>query len=499
MKMFMHGELKQDDPNLQDGDLSVYIRLGSDFTRNYYEVEMPLVLSREDATINDPGYDRIVWREENDFDLLFQQLKDLKIERNNENFPFGSIYPLEGKIDINRPDARLRIKGNPNLGDVKGVMIGVRNSKDDGVPHCAEIWVNELRVYGIDERGGGAALARVDMQLADFGNVTLSGAYSSIGFGALDQQVLERSREEIVQLDVATNLELGKFFPSKWGIKVPFYAQYSTVVNTPQFDPYDLDLTLKEKLDGITDAAVDKDSIRELAKDVTTIQSINFTNVRKDRNPEKAKVPLPWDIENFSFTYAQSTTTHRDPIIENDEVNRRQGAVDYAYQVKPVYITPLKFVNPKNKKYLKFISEFNFNPVPSNFTFSTLMDRQIAETTYRFAGDPQFSTFYNKRWTWDRNYNLQWDLAKNLKFNFSALNQAVIDEPEGLIDTDAKRELVWNNIRDFGRNKNYSHNFSVNFTLPFKQIPLLDWINSRATYNASYSWNAAALEYLELG
>lgn len=497
LKMFVHAESKPDDPLLQDDDLTVFVRIGSDFSRNYYEYEIPVKLSEGDVPYNSPAYPRTVWREENDFDIDFQVFKDLKLMRNGSNVDVGALFPLVGFDDPNRPGAKVRIKGNPNLGDIKGVMIGIRNPADDNQPHCAEIWVNELRVFGLEERGGAAALARMDVTLADLGNLSVAGSYSSIGFGALDQQLLERSRENIASVDVSTNLELGRFLPQNWGIKLPFYAQISETRSTPQFDPYDLDITLPEKL---AEAPVnDRDSIRNLAQEVLSIKSINFTNVRKDR-ANKQDTPMPWDISNFSVSYARSLTERRDPIIESDRLQKETGALDYGFQRKVTYITPLKSIIKKDIKAIQWLTEFNFNPLPNSFAFSTLMDRQLNETKYRFTGgDPLYTTFYNKRWTWDRSYNLQWDLTKSLKFNFNAMNLAVIDEPDGLIDTQEERDTVWNNIQNFGRNKSYNHNLSLNYTLPFKLVPILDWVNVRATYAATYNWNAASLNTVELG
>src|SRR5690606_8348593 len=122
------------------------------------------------------------------------------------------------------------------------------NPKNDGVQYSTEVWANELRVVGLDERGGAAALARTDIQLADFGNVTVAGNFNSIGFGALDASVHQRSREQVAGYDVATNLELGKLLPENLGISVPFYAQVSNTTKTPEYDPYDLDLLLDEKV-----------------------------------------------------------------------------------------------------------------------------------------------------------------------------------------------------------------------------------------------------------
>jgi cell surface protein SprA len=498
LKMFVHAERKPDDPLLQDGDLTVFVRIGSDFNRNYYEYEIPVQLS-EDETVpyNSPEYPRVVWPIANDFDFEFQLLKDLKLQRNNSGVDVGALYPLEGFEDPMKPGARVRIKGNPNLGDVKGVMIGIRNPADDNQPHCAEIWVNELRVFGLDNRGGAAALARLDVQLADLGNLSVAGSYSSIGFGALDQQLLERSRENVYTVDVSTNLQLGKFLPQNWGISLPFYAQVSQTVSTPQFDPYDLDITLPEKLEA--SQVQDRDSIRAQAQDVLAIRSLNFTNVRKEK-ANASGPPMPWDISNFSVSYARSITERRTPIIESDRLTKQQGALDYGFSRKVNYITPLKSIIKKDIKAIRFLTEFNFNPLPNSFTFSTIMDRQLNETSYRFTDpDSEFRTFYNKRWTWDRSYNLVWDITKSLKFNFNAVNLAVIDEPDGLIDTQEKRDSVWQSIRILGRNKNYNHNLSLNYTLPFKHFPLLDFVNARATYSATYSWNAAALNTLELG
>ena len=340
MKMFVHAESQE---MLEPGDLKIFMRLGSDFEKNYYEYEIPLEMSSNTGlSYGSAEYKNEVWKAKNSFDLDFEIFKNLKVERNQGANPLNVIYEktITNPNDENGTCA-IKVKGNPNLGLVKGIMIGVRNTKDDGLPHCAEIWVNELRVNGLDEKGGYAALARLDLKMADFGGVTLSGNYSSIGYGALDQKLKDRSREEVMQYDVATNLELGKFLPEESGIKIPFYASYSSTIRTPEYDPYDLDIPLKEKLAAETDGNK-RDSIRQQAEDFTSIKSINFTNVRKVRTGKDDREPRPWDIENFSFTYAFTQTNKHNPIILSDKLDNHHGAVDYNYSRKPLYITPLK-------------------------------------------------------------------------------------------------------------------------------------------------------------
>ncbi|HQU58385.1 MAG TPA: cell surface protein SprA, partial [Saprospiraceae bacterium] len=370
----------------------------------------------------------------------------------------------------------------------------------------AEIWINEMRLTGLDERGGAAATARVDAQLADFGSLTLAGNISTIGYGGLDQKVQERQREEITGYDLAANFNLDKFFPQDWGLRLPFYAQYSKAVRTPEYDPYDLDIKLKDKISAAENNSV-RDSIKEQSQEVTTIKSFNFTNVRKDRGPNNRGVPMPWDISNFSASYSYTETGYRDPIVEFDEEQKHTGSLDYTYSIPTNYIQPFKKLQGDA---FKLISEFNFNPLPNSFSFSSIMNRTFQTTRYRFTDvDPRFKTFFNKRFTWDRDYDLQWDLTKSLKFSFNAINSAVIDEPDELalveefgIDRarQIRRDSIWKNIVDFGRPKNYQHNISVSYNLPVRYLPFLnDFVTAKVQYTGGYNWSAAALNVDSLG
>ncbi|MFM8489939.1 MAG: hypothetical protein ACKOCH_26670, partial [Bacteroidota bacterium] len=199
------------------------------------------------------------------------------------------------------------------------------------------------------------------------------------------------------------NLELGKFLPEKVGLKLPFYAQYSNITKNPEYDPYDLDIRLKDKLRDETDP-IKRDSIRAGAQDVNIIRGYNFTNVRKERKGKPRTLPLPWNIENFSLTYAFNQQRIRTPFILNGEQNQYKGAIDWNYSTGMKPLQPFKSLIKKDK-YLKFITDFNFNPLPETYGFSTNLERLASVTTYRFAGeDPQLNTYYNRRFTWDRNY-----------------------------------------------------------------------------------------------
>lgn len=491
LKMFVHAENFGTGPANNPGDMTLFVRLGSDFESNYYEYEIPLTMSEE---ANGTSESENIWLSDNELDLPLELLQKIKLDRGGRGLDIGQLYEIADGDNV------LRIKGNPTLGQVKGVMIGVRNRKDDGLARCTEVWVNEMRLTGFDQRGGFAGLARLDVQLADLGQITASGSYQSIGFGSIDQSVNERSREELIEYDVSGSLRLDKFFPEDWKLSIPFYAQYSQEISTPEFDPYELDVRLRDRLNSIQDLRI-RDSVRTAAQTTRTITSYNFTNVRKGRTSKI--VPLPTDISNFSFTYAYSKDLFRSPIIAREERVEQRGVIDYTYApgLKPLYPFKKAIGKIKNKKAVKWlglIREINFNPLPTTIGFRNELRRNFGETTYRFTGDAT-STYYDKKFVWDRGYNLQWSHFRSMRLNYTASNNALIDEPIGRLDTRQKRDAVWDNIKRFGRTKNYQHNIGVTYTLPLKYIPALDWVTVKGQYNATYSWTAATLGLDSLG
>ena len=502
MQMFVHAEnLDEMDPT-PEGALRVFIRLGSDIQNNYYEYELPLKMSDLSAIANrkpsSPEYRKAVWPEENMFDFPLALLKNLKIERNNSNFDVNQIY---SKADGNNT---VKVKGNPNLGYVKVAMIGVRNPFDgDGRSYSTEIWANELRLTGLDERGGYAAVARMDVQLADLANVSVSGNINSIGFGALDDKVQDRNREQLSGYDVALDMNLDKFLPQKWGVSIPFHGQISNTTVTPEYDPYDLDIPLKEKLKSVDNPA-DRDSIRSQAKEITNIKTYNFTNVRKQA--KSGKKPTPLDISNFSASYSYNKTERQDALLEFEREEQYQASLDYAYNHPAKYLEPFKKIKSKQ---LNLIKKINFNPIPNSFTMANNFDRRFQTTRYRFTGlEDKYNTYYAKYFNWDRDYTFNWDLTKSLKFNFNATASAVIDEPDetrmqldNTITDPSKyrKDSIISNLKDLGRPKSYMHNINASYKLPIKYLPYMEWVGISTQYQASYSWQAASIVSQELG
>ncbi len=499
LQMFIHAEKKNIFSNLRNKDLTAVVRIGTDFVSNYYEVRIPLRLTALDAATKfDPAgiqYNDSLWVPENSLDLDLQVFTALKNARNLSSLPLNKIYR---RVQANGQTYSLI--GNPNLGEVKGILLGVENTNNLS-DACGEIWFNELRLSAIDEHGGYAALGRIDANLADLGTISISANTHTNGFGTLEQRVTERYKENFLQFDAAANLELGKLLPKKAGITIPLYASYSQTVSTPEYDPYDLDIRLKDKLKNAS--ASKKDSIRTNSVDFVSIKTVNFTNVRKVKT--NGKKPKIYDISNVDLSYSYTKTQAHNPLIEYNDVTKQRAGVGYNFSPTPKYYEPFKKLFKGKTHWLDLIKDFNFNPIPSQLSFRADVYRQFGVIKPRSVTSDFKNIKYNtpetfdKYFTFDRNYIVRWDLTHSLNLDYSALNNARIDEPYGRLDTKEKRDTVRKNFWKGGRNVVFTQTANFSYNVPTTKFPLIDWTTLRIKYQANYRWIGASRLAYNLG
>jgi cell surface protein SprA len=497
LKLFVHLEALGNTV-VNDNDLSAFIRIGADNQDNYYEYAQPLIVTQPNTS--NPN---AIWPDANVLDIQLDLFQQAKLARNRARGINGEAWnisvPYTYVVDGNRT---ITIKGQPDMSQVKVYMLGVKNplknaadgNIDDGLEKSAQLWFNEFRLTEFDERGGWAAAARMNAQLADFAEVNVSGSKSTIGFGTLDSRVSERNRADNVNFDISSNMELGKFFPQKTGLKVPMYVSYSSQVSTPQYDPRMQDIELKTSLKGATKE--EKKEILEYAQDVTTRNSINFTNVHKERtNPEK-KAQL-WDVENLSASYSYTRFLHHDFINENTVQKTYHGSFAYSYSGQSKSYRPFDKIIKSNT--LALLKDINFSPMPTAINFRIDVDRFYSENSLR-NNDPTNSipinTTYNKNFLITRVYAISWNLTKSLTLDFDATNYSIIDEPDGKIEG-LKRDTVWQNLKRLGRNTDYSHNMNITYALPVNKIPGLDWVNVATRYGTNFNWQTEPLSTLQ--
>ncbi|MGN0035866.1 MAG: cell surface protein SprA [Bacteroidaceae bacterium] len=501
LKMFAHAEKPVGNITLEDGYIALFIRLGSDYKNNYYEYEIPLKLTPEGKYTD--GGRSTVWPAENELDILLSVLTDLKKERNaakNRGDQGVSYTSLYSSYDPDRPANKISIVGNPSLAEVKTLMIGVRNNSR--TIQSAEVWVNELRLTDFNEDGGWAAQGNLNIQLSDLGTVNLAGHAETAGFGGLEQSVSERRMDDFYQYSITTSFELGKLFPAKAKVSAPVYFSYSKEITSPLYNPLDKDMLLKDALQALANDH-QRDSLKNLAQEVSTYKNFSLSNVRVGIQSKK---PMPYDPANFSLGYA-FTKQHNRGNTTAWEIDNRWNA-NFGYNYSPAVPTWEPFKKLKSKsKWLKIVKEFGVNYVPQSLAFNTDMARHYYELQTRdvenvYGSDNDIPLSTSKDFLWNRDFSLRWDLTKALKMNFSSATHAEIEEPYGPVNKDLYPDeyAVWKDsvkqsLRSLGRPLDYQQNFNLSYQLPLNKLPLFDWLTADAKFASSYHWNrGVALE-----
>ncbi|WP_339632359.1 cell surface protein SprA, partial [Bizionia echini] len=499
LRMYMHAE-EGDQPGLNDDDLFGFIRMGNDLTQNYYEIMVPLKVSQ--------GISReALWPEANQINLPLELLQDIKsksiaagnisnldptyyevIGEQLSESPVNQYDPLPVGIGDSDNYHRIAIIGNPNFGDIRTLMVGVKNRS--ALNKCAVVWLNELRLSDMDSEGGWAAVLSMDSNIADFASVSATGRKSTSGFGSIEQGPQERSREDVEQYDVVTNVNVGQLLPKKWGIQIPFNYGVGEERITPQFDEFYRDIELQTQLDN----NADQDSILKVNENYTKRKSINFIGVRKIRTGESA--PRFYDVENFTVNYSFNKVEHRDFEIESAVDKNVRTGVNYAYNFAPLSIEPFK----KNDslfmgKYWKILKDFNINPVPASFTVNSNINRQFNKQKFREidlgGGNIGLQELYRRNYTFDFGYTINYNLTKSLSMNFTASNVNIVRNyfKNNIINGEQDPELdVWDGFFDVGDPNTQYQQLGINYEIPLNKIPTFAFVDATYSYSGEFQW-----------
>jgi len=534
LKMYIHAESLEGSTKLPgegateefDKRLVGFIRIGSDFTDNYYQIEVPLKpTSFNQNSSNRYSADQVWEPESNSIDFSLEKLTQLKAIAiaNNSNLSevlyfndeleiieeFTSISSLPGDKKY-----KFAIKGNPTIGAIKNLMIGVKNPSDkNGDILSAEVWFNELRLSEIDGKGGWSALGSLDVNIADFANVSLSGKMSTIGFGSIDKTPNQRSREELKQYGFIGSVNLGKLLPEKWKIQVPLSYSVSKEFSTPEYDPFYLDIKLNDRLNSATRKS-QKDSIRNQAVSYKKINSINLIGLKKNRSDDqKEKI---YDIENFDFSYSYNQEMQHDYEIESLTRKTARASAQYSYTFNPFVISPfesIKFIS--ENKYLEWLKEFNFNPLLSSISFNTNINRTFNSQRFRdvyiegadASKQIALPDIQQRNFLFDWNLSLSQNLTNSLRLDFSASNNSIVknyfqNDSEGNVVINKELD-IWDGFWNTGEANSHNQSFQLSYQLPFKFFPLINFISTSYSYSGDFNWekgsDAMALVEDELG
>lgn len=489
LEMYLHAEaLPPPNASLQDDQLTAFVRMGIDFTNNYYQIEIPL-------KVTDPQdfSPRGVWPLENDLDLpleLLQQIKarvlgDDNLSNLELNYFDESGNPVSG--DFNE-GLKVGIIGNPSFGNVRVMMLGLKNSSNQNV--SGEVWFNELRLSGLKNQGGWAAVLNLDTNFADFANISASGRRSTIGFGAIEQGPNQRSREDVKQYDVVTGLNLGQILPQQWGVKIPLNYSRGEELITPQFDPVFGDLELETLLEN----TVDEDrraEFQEQAETYTRRQGLSLIGLRKDRTNNE-KTPMPYDIENFTLSASYNQTDYRDFEIRESLDQSLDAALTYGYNIEPFEIKPFENIGLFESPYFAIFKDFNVNLLPNSITAGANINRQYNELRFREFNLPPGSIgppkLFQRNYFFDWEYAIDYSLTSALNFNFNASTNRIV---RNYIDENNVQDNsigIFDDFFDVGIPNRHYQQLQLNYTLPFDKIPFLKFVQTQYSYTGDFLW-----------
>ena len=498
LQMFVHANALSDDATLENGQTSLFIRLGSDYKSNFYEYEIPLTLTPAGSYSQSTTGAQAVWPEANMLDIDLSLLTDAKKNRNvQKSLGLASYGQLYSEYDADKPNNKISVMGNPTLGEVRTIMIGVRNNSR--AVKSVEVWANELRLQEFSNSGGWAAQGNLNIQLSDFASLNLTGHLETAGFGGLEESVTQRRQDNLYEYSVTTNVELGRFFPEKAKVQLPIYYSYSKERTVPKYNPLDSDMEMSDALDALaTDR--ERDSLRAITDRVVVNKNFSISNARVDIATKRH--PMPYDPANFSFSYAHShqQTTGETTVWEKDDSWR--WGLNYNYTPNYEPLTPFKKVIKSKSPWLKIFKEQDLNYLPQNVGFNSDISRnyyELKERDLENLEDNSLPLTWASDFLWNRSFTLRWDLTKNLHVNFNSATNAEVEQPYTAVNKDlypdrytAWKDSVWNSIKSLGTPLDYQQTFDASWRPPLNRIPAFEWITADVSYSATYNWTRGA-------
>ena len=496
IQLYIHAEAPEfDATSLKDNDLSLFIRLGSDYKSNYYEYEVPLSITPHGSYDgNSTAAASIVWPQENMIDIPLSKLTNIKVKRNtlrNSNAEGVTNTTIYSEYDDDTPKNRISVVGSPSVGQIKVMMIGVRNNSASS--KSATVWVNEMRLIGFNNKSGWAAQGNLNIKLSDIGSLAAQGKVETAGFGGIEDKLASRRTDDYYRYSMTGSLDFGRFFPKSFKLMLPAYYSYTEEVTSPLYSPFDTDLLLDDVLDSYSGAS--KDSLQNIAEVRSVMRNFSLSNAKLNI---KSKTAMPYDPANFSFSFSHSTTNNSGSTVSwENKLNWRASA---SYN----YASPIKTIKPfekiKNKsKWLKIIKEWGFNPLPQSLALNSDITRNYHELQRRdlnaIAGNEEIPLTFSQQFYWNRSFSIKWDPTTNLKMNLSTGTNAEVEEPFLPVNKDHYpneyamwKDSVKTSLMNLGRPLSYQQNFSATYTLPLNKMPIFEWLTTDVSYSGTYNW-----------
>lgn len=532
MRMFVHGEGYWDQTEANNGrrNAEVVLRIGNDLDANYYEYRQPVTPSNPNFNYSDYSPDaggslegdaEEVWLyEENSMNIVlaaFNELKQLRDQQ--ENADNNTRFEIELDSEDAVEGAVIAIKGNPSLGRVNEIGMGVRNPYDPadvsspGSPSLdAEFWLNELRVSGFDNEKGWKANAKASFKLADFATINTNFIRTTTGFGGLDSRLGARSVADEFGYDLSSTVNLHKFIPDRFGWSFPVTISTRKNISTPKYLPNQGDIRLEDFINATNSndelSETEKEArINQRISDIETVRdnfSVNVSNISKQNSQSKL---AQYTIDNTQLSYVYSEGSLKNPEIQFQEDWNYTSSVQYNLSFNNVKLwQPFGFT--EGVPIANILSNIRLGYMPSSITASANLNRAYTET----RNQPRFNQLgeeivqplrqshsFNQRSAFGFNYNLTPSIPisfrTNTNFDLAAAGTERINKTGLEVDSASYQvlptfEALNNIITDTvsARRSNYEETYTASWRPDFDQFGFLDWFTYSASYSGGYGW-----------
>lgn len=449
LELYTHLE---SDQRLGDGEVELFIRLGHDFTENFYEYRIPLSATpiSDYSAYSEQELAPILWPKSNQIHLLLHQFPELKMRRDQSGALASKPFEIP---DAHRSDATLSIQGYPTLGEVSAVMIGVRNRSDRTI--SAEIWVNELSVSGARAMGGKAAQATLNASLGELADLYVDAQYRSAGFGGITSDTRRYELADYSNISLRTTLQLGMLVPERWRLRIPVRYSFDHQQSTPYFDPYNSDLLSKYATGRL--GSLDQR------------QSFQIDELRYLANQENAPF---WSPQNLLFRYQLLSKRGYSPEIESERMRHAITELNYNY-------------NTGTQSYVRLNSRWNRLYQYYRYTSG--------------ASESQPLSTLQSRWDWIRGLQLRQELIRGLTLSIQSSTYATIREPfeevhrlDRRAQFDLLTEQILRDILALGTTQSYNGHLELIYRLPSLQKRLLQPLQATLSWRSTYKWDSGS-------
>jgi len=519
LRMFVHGEGYENRE-----DLELVIRMGNDIENNYYEYRQPVTPS--DRNFPFQPFDitnqaqmreeaEQVWLpEQNSVNILlsiFNQLKQLRDQEGPDDI--SVVYERDDILEDAAPGAVVAIKGNPSLGRISQLGLGIRNPFDlnnpsgPGVPLLdAELWLNELRVSGFDNEKGWAANAKASFKLADFATVNGNFSRHTQGFGALNSQLGQRRVNNQFSYDLSTNMNLHKFIPERYGWNIPLSLSLRRSTSTPKYLPNQGDIRLDDFKNAVRsrqDLNEDEQNalIDQRIREVQTFResfSVNLSNLSKQNSESDF---LQYTLDNVSINYVFNTGNGRNPEYRFEDDWNFNSSIRYNLNFRNVkFLRPLSFL--EGIPILKTASGLQLGYTPTNISTSVSTARRFDEKKRRIdETEQEVPLRQTHNFTYTTNFGFGYNFTRSITTSFQArgtfdLGRSAIRDA-GLSGADSTafepiptfrvfKELVFDTLS--ARRTDYQEDYTASWEPRLNTIHPISWINYSTRYGGGFRW-----------